>query len=70
MAAATTRHAWMVAHALRRAAGPSLDKATSLAFGRPDHTAWPEPSPDAPRHGSNHLMAAAATRHPAMAATI
>jgi hypothetical protein len=33
MVEATTVHAWMVAHALRPAAGASLGKATSLAFG-------------------------------------
>src|SRR5258706_7505512 len=33
-----------------------LVKATSLAVDRPVHMAWPGPSPDALRRGSNHLM--------------
>jgi hypothetical protein len=55
MADAATVHAWMVAHERRRAAGPALARHTSLTFDWPVHTAWPEPSPDAPRRGINHL---------------
>src|SRR4051794_1351829 len=32
-----------------------LGQATSLTCGRHVHTAWPEPSPDAPRRCINHL---------------
>src|SRR6266576_431364 len=35
-----------------------LAQATSLGCGRHVHTAWPEPSPDAPRRGINHLKGA------------
>src|SRR5204862_5254166 len=32
-----------------------LGQASSLAAVRRVHTAWPEPSPDAPRRGTSHL---------------
>src|SRR6266508_1267042 len=45
----------MVAQARRRAAGPASARQPSLACGRPVHTTWPEPSPDAPCRDINPL---------------
>src|SRR2546421_12594313 len=41
---------------------PSLRQAPGLACVWPVHTSWPEPSPDAPCRGANHLAARAAVR--------
>jgi hypothetical protein len=62
MADATTEHAWMVAQAAP-CGRADLGQAPSLACGRHVHTAWPEPSPDAPRRDINHLASKNAIEH-------